>query len=47
LSGYKEKDFKESKEKICGRPIYCRALRNLTSTKENAQAKENEKYEGE
>ena len=40
-------DFKESKEKICGGPIYCRAWRNLTPTKENAEAKENEKNEGE
>ena len=43
----KKMDFKETKEKICGRPLYCTALRNLTPTKENAEAKENEKNEGE
>ena len=43
----KKMDFKETKEKICGRPLYCTALRNLTPTKENPEAMENEKNEGE
>jgi hypothetical protein len=43
----KKMDFKETKEKICGRPLYCTALRNLTPTKENAEVNENEKNEEE
>jgi hypothetical protein len=47
MAAIKKMDFKESKEKICGRPIYCKAKMNLTPTKEKAEAKENEKNEGE
>jgi hypothetical protein len=43
--GVKNIDFKETKEKIYGRPIYCRAMRNLTPVKENAEPKENENTE--
>ena len=38
-------DFKENKEKICGRPLYCKVMKNLTPTKEKATAKENEENE--
>ena len=44
-TGIKNIDFKEYKEKICGRPVYCKAMRNLTPVKEKAEPKENENTE--
>jgi hypothetical protein len=43
--GVKNIDFKETKEKFYGKPLYCRAMRNLTPVKENAEPKENENTE--
>ena len=37
--GVKNIEFKETKEKIYGKPLYCRAMRNLTPVKENTEPK--------
>jgi hypothetical protein len=43
LAAVTKMDFKENKEKILGRPIYCKPMKNLTPTKE----KDTEKVEEE
>ena len=38
-------DFKQTKQKFFDKPLYCRAMRNLTPIKESTGTKENQKKE--